>query len=304
MRTSGRLASARQRGLTTGICVDYTLRSGRTDRGAVPVVRTFQMLARTRLAPALPWPLLLASAWLVACTPSTPSETPTATPATGEERAGSGETATPATTGEAGAALAGSAPPVLDPARPCTRDDECRTWQPGDWSADVECCYAYPCRLDFAAIHVQDWETRRAWQRANPFDCVAHLRETGPCDPRTPRCGLDQTAPAAVCRDGACALAAPDPWPQIDPQAQICTSNADCVALATSTLQPQARCCENRPCPGGWTAVSRETMRELQQWQEHDATCPEDASCSTTPISCAPGAVPAVVCTAGFCQVR
>lgn len=260
------------------------------------------MFART--VPALPWSLLLASACLVACTPSPPPGASAADPSVADESAGSGELTPAVGTAAAATTLAGSAPPAMDAARSCTRDDECRAWQPGDWSADVECCYAYPCRLDFAAIHVQDWEVRRAWQRANPFDCVAHLRESGPCDPRTPRCGLDQTAPAAVCRDGACALAPPEPWPRIDPQAQICTSNADCVALATSTLQPQARCCENRPCPGSWTAVSRETMRELQQWQEHDAVCPGDAGCSANQISCAPGAVPPVACAAGFCQLR
>lgn len=208
--------------------------------------------------------------------------------------------------GEHEAVALGDGPPqVRLDAQTCESHDECRVFQPGDWNPRVECCYEYACDLDYVAVNTETWAAIRAWQRANPFDCAAHLQEVGPCNPRSPRCGLVQDAPAAACVEGLCQVAAPEVWPVIDPATQRCTSPADCLAFRPSSTSPEARCC-GTACDGEWVAVNRDTATELDRWRNHhavscdtwrvDNACPPAGECNLIP--------PPVTCRGGECVVE
>lgn len=187
----------------------------------------------------------------------------------------------------------------------CETHEDCRVFQPGDWNARVECCYEYGCDLDYVAVSSRTWAAIRAWQRANPFDCAAHLRDAGPCNPRGARCGLVQHAPAAACQDGRCRLALPEVWPAVDPDAQRCTSPADCLAFRPSSTSGVARCCGGA-CDGEWTAINRDTAQEIDRWRNNHAPsceswreandCPPTTACSLIP--------PPVTCRGGECVVE
>lgn len=189
--------------------------------------------------------------------------------------------------------------------QPCSADADCRVWQPSDWSADVECCYDYPCTLDYVALNRSNWETLRAWQRANPFDCTAHLREEGPCNNRPQRCGLSQEPPAAVCRDGECAVATPEAWPVPDPDAQTCSTASDCTAIRPSSASLRARCCR-LDCVQDWVPVNRSTADEFVAHLAAnapdcvtylgDTACPVSAACSIQ--------TPQTRCDAGLCRLN
>lgn len=184
----------------------------------------------------------------------------------------------------------------------CRTAEDCRVTQPSDWSPAVECCYDYPCRLDYVAISRTRWDELRAWRRANPFDCAAHLQAEGPCAQRPAQCGLSQDPPPAACVEGACVVAWPATGPEVDADAQICTSRADCVAMRASSSTWAHHCCETPPC-GEWVAVARSTVAELEMWAEsdlptcgtwgHGQRCPEVGACDDRP--------PDVTCRAGTC---
>lgn len=187
----------------------------------------------------------------------------------------------------------------------CTTSADCRVVQPSDWSARVECCYEYPCDLDYIAVNRSTWDGLRAWQRAHPFDCAAHLQSEGPCDPRPARCGLDQEPPGADCVEGLCQVAWPAPWPQVDADAQTCAIASDCRPWRRTATSIETRCCE-ADCGMDWVAINQSTRDELDAWiQAHpvdcDATvasgaCAERSACAT--------AAPGVACVAGLCAVR
>ncbi len=203
------------------------------------------------------------------------------------------------------AVLDGADPPTVVPEeQSCRIDDDCRAYQPGDWSPRVECCYEYPCDLDYTAVNQRTWTAMRAWRDANPFDCAAHLQDVGPCRHRTARCGLDQQAPPAACVDGLCIVAWPDPWPAVDPEAQACTVDPDCLAYRPSSSSTRGRCCGD-VCGSQWVAISRATAVEIDRWTHERAepcatwlaanSCPEPLACSSTP--------PRVECRGGACVV-
>jgi hypothetical protein len=252
--------------------------------------------------PPLRWAACAAVALLLACLgigcPST--GTPPA------EGSGSGEA--PAAGGEEGSAApsAASGPVAIDDAaaKTCRVNADCRVIQPGDWSARVECCYDYPCRLDYIAINQSTWDALREERRATPFDCAAYLQSEGPCAHRPAPCGLDQTPPEPACIEGQCAVAWPVAGPTLDPDAQHCASRADCVAMRASAVSWARRCCDAAPCGDDWVAVSRRTVAEVEAWAAEDLpdcaawghghTCPEAVACDPVPV-------PDVTCRAGTC---
>ncbi len=187
----------------------------------------------------------------------------------------------------------------------CATSADCRVVQPSDWSARVECCYEYPCDLDYIAINQSSWERLRAWQLSHPFDCAAHLQSDGPCDARPSRCGLDQEPPRAECVDGVCQVAWPSPWPRVDGDAQTCAIASDCRPWRTSATSLETRCCE-ADCGTDWVAINEQTRDELAAWIEahpvdcdatvSSGTCAERSACAT--------AAPGVACVAGLCAVR
>jgi hypothetical protein len=196
-------------------------------------------------------------------------------------------------------------PPWSPETQTCEVDSECRVMQPSDWSAEVECCYEYGCQLDYVAVNTATQQAQRAWQAANRYDCTEHLRSNGPCETRVPRCGLDQSAPQAVCRSGLCDIAWPDPWPVTDSDAQTCSIDADCRAYRPGSNSPLTRCC-NAACDTNWTAINTATLDELTRWRTEEAVscerlfgeanpCPEAVPCQPT--------APAVTCAAGLCRV-
>lgn len=212
-------------------------------------------------------------------------------------------------TGEAGPATTpaeADGPPGTDAAaQTCSTSADCRTWQPSDWSAGVECCYEYPCDLAYVAINRDTWERQRAWQLANPFDCAAHLQEHGPCEARPPRCGLEQEPPASECVDGVCVVAWPRPWPQVDGDAQTCTVSSDCRPWRPTSTSAASRCCE-ADCSTEWVAINTATRDELDAWL---AAHPLDCDATLSSGACAGRdacAVPApdVACIAGLCALR
>ena len=198
------------------------------------------------------------------------------------------------------------APIALDTeaATTCRVNADCRVMQPGDWSARVECCYDYPCRLDYVAINQSTWDALREQRRATPFDCAAFLQSEGPCAHRPAPCGLEQTPHEPACLDGRCAVAWPTAGPTLDPEAQHCASRADCVAMRASAVSWERRCCDAAPCGDDWVAVSRRTVAEVEAWAEqdlpdcaawgHGQTCPAPAACESVPV-------PDVTCRAGTC---
>lgn len=207
---------------------------------------------------------------------------------------------------EAAAALGAGAPmpDVASMAQPCDADDDCRAWSPSDWNADAECCYTFPCSLDFVALNRTNRERLRRWQRANPFDCVAHLRAHGPCAASSPRCGLVREAPDAFCDDGQCALRYPDAWPGIDPDAQTCSTAADCIAWRPADAALPNLCCSGH-CGRNYVALRRDTLVEVEAMLAHRrADCPawrEDNDCID--VRCAPHRPPDVTCSAGLCRI-
>ena len=196
---------------------------------------------------------------------------------------------------------AGADPPSIRlDEQSCEAHADCRVIQPGDWNPRVECCYEYSCDLDYVAINQDTWGRVREWQRANPFDCTAHLGEEGPCSSRAQPCGLIQDSPAAVCEDGLCQVSFAAPWPAVDPELQRCTSALDCVAYPTNGGSFEARCC-GLTCTDHWTPINRQTAGELDRWRNYhatpcdrlmeDQTCPRLEECDsvTPPISCEGG---------------
>jgi hypothetical protein len=204
------------------------------------------------------------------------------------------------------AALAGSPSPAIDDeSRTCRVDDDCRVVQPGDWSAAVECCYDYPCKLDYEAVNTRWFERQRAWQLANPFDCTVELAEQ-PCPTRTPRCGLSQDPPPVACDEGTCRIAWPEPWPVVDPEAQTCTVDDECITYAQSRTSIAGRCCNNA-CIGEPVAVNRRTAEALATWTEtHAPACddvlPDGDGCDVQ--DCDPWEPPAAHCNAGLCALE
>jgi hypothetical protein len=202
--------------------------------------------------------------------------------------------------------LAGAPRPdvAADP-QPCAADEDCRVWKPGDWSADAACCYVYPCAIDYFAISSASRERLRRWERANPFDCVEHIRTNGSCAPRGPQCGLSQEPPQAVCSDGACALRYPEPWPVIDPEAQTCTTANDCVVWRRSDAVLDNLCCADG-CGRDFVPVRRSTLDEINVWLEsRRSECVEwrvENRCIDR--RCAPFLLPRPVCAAGVCRIE
>lgn len=232
------------------------------------------------------------------------SPAPDVTSATPEADA---QEAPPPVPDEGSGSLAGAPPPsVALSDQTCASHADCRVFQPGDWNARVECCYEYRCDLDYVAINEGTWQALRAWQRENPFDCVAHLQEEGPCNARTPRCGLVQDAPAAACVDGLCQATLPETWPVADPEAQRCTSASECVAYRPVTTSATYRCCDGAACDDTWVAINTSTAEELQRWRQHhaqpcamwreDNTCPAPTPCNA--------AAPEVFCRGGECVLQ
>lgn len=226
----------------------------------------------------------------------------------GEGQEGSAETATsgvPDTPAIDPADLSGAPPPAIDEiSTTCRVDDDCRVVQPGDWSAAVECCYDYPCTLDYVAVNTGWFDHNRAWQQANPFDCTAELAEQ-PCPTRSPRCGLSQDPPPVACDDGTCRIAWPEPWPVVDPDAQTCTVDDECVAFAHSRTSVDGRCCDDA-CFGQPVAVNRRTAEALTSWIERDAPTCDDAlhdGTGCSPQDCAPWEPPPAHCDAGLCAL-
>ena len=235
-----------------------------------------------------------------ACRP--PAPTPDESEGSGSESEGSTEAPAEAVDP---ADLVGAPPPPIDAtSRTCRVDDDCRVVQPGDWSAAVECCYDYPCTLDYDAVNTGWLERRRAWQQANPFDCAAALAEQ-PCPTRSPRCGLSQDPPPVACDDGTCRIAWPAPWPVVDPDAQTCTVDDKYIAFAHSRTSAKGRCCDNT-CIRSPVAVNRRTAEALTAWIETDApSCesvlPDTSACGID--DCAPWDPPPAHCDAGLCAL-
>ncbi len=202
--------------------------------------------------------------------------------------------------------LVGAPPPAVQlDAQVCESHEDCRVFQPGDWNARVECCYEYRCDLDYVAVNARTWDLLRAWQRANPFDCVAHLRDAGPCSTRTPRCGLVQAAPAAACIEGLCEATLPEEWPRVDPEAQRCTSNSECIAYRPASTSLEARCC-GMDCSGPWVAINNATAEEIDRWKRFHAPACEPYLAENICDSMAACALvtPPVVCRGGECVVE
>lgn len=208
---------------------------------------------------------------------------------------------------EATAPLAATEPDLEAPeARACERDEACRVMQPSDWAARVECCYEYPCVLDYVAINEATWERVRAWRAENPFDCAAHLQSEGPCATRTERCGLDQTPPPAACREGECVVDWPLDGPQPDPQAQECSTRRDCIAYRATAASYATRCC-GQDCRSRWTAVTARTRAELELWaSQHAPSCEGWPGAQACPDEgeCAPVVPPPIACRDGKCVVE
>lgn len=196
--------------------------------------------------------------------------------------------------------LAVERPDLFQPGlQPCASDDECRIAQPSDWSADVECCYEYGCTLDYVAINAENQGALRAWQRAHPFDCTAHLQANGPCENRAMQCGLLQDPPGVMCVEGQCAVRFPPTWPVIDLAVQTCAVDAECTPVRPGATTLQERCCHDR-CDAQWMAVNQQTARELRSWLAmtpagacDDLTCGDTVACEPTPLP--------VACSSGLC---
>lgn len=222
--------------------------------------------------------LLVLTLALTACRRTeAPRETPSAPEqAAPRDPVEAAEPSVPAPT-EDPASWEGAPPPSVDlDDQPCAAHDECRVFQPSDWNPRVECCYEYSCDLDYVAINDGTWDRIRAWQQANPFDCVAHLGEAGPCSARTPRCGLIQDAPTAACIDNQCVATLPEPWPAADPEAQRCTSDAECLAYRPASTSDLGRCC-GLACEGfDWIAINDTTAEEVDRWLRNHAPSCED----------------------------
>lgn len=236
----------------------------------------------------------------IVCVGCQPTTSAPATPA------GSGAPAE-ATSGVAAAGSAAAAEPGRPDwtgPQPCEVDEQCRVFQPGDWSPEVECCYEYGCNLDYVAVNGSTVEQQRAWQRAHPFDCTEHLRQHGPCETRVPVCGLDQTPPPAACIENQCKIVYPDPWPSVVPDAQTCALDADCVPFRVSSTSLMSRCC-GIDCNPSWVAVSASTLAEVQTWLSSfapsceswslNSQCPQSEACAVT--------APPVRCVAGVCAL-
>lgn len=252
--------------------------------------------------------LVFWAALLLACpgAPEPSAEVPdeASTPESGTP-ASTGSTGTTEGSGPAPQPVPAAEPPKLDTpgARACASDDACRVMQPSDWDARVECCYEYPCSLDYLAINQSTWDALRAWRLANPFDCTQHLQREGPCAPRTERCGLDQEPPEARCREGMCEVAWPLDGPQPDPEAQLCSTRRDCLAYRATATSFQTRCC-GQDCRSRWTAINGRTRVEIEAWSSQQAPacdawfgapeCPSDEVCD-------PVVPPAVTCRDGQC---
>jgi len=199
----------------------------------------------------------------------------------------------------------GVPPQIRLDAQACAQHSDCRVFQPGDWNERVECCYEYGCDLDYVAVNQETWTLLRQWQRDHPFDCVSHLREQGPCANRSTRCGLIQDAPAAACQEGVCRVATPPQWPIVDPEAQRCTSDADCAAYRSAESSPLERCC-GQDCSDEWISISRNTEAEIDRWRAHHAPrcetwreqheCPPSTACALVS--------PGVTCRGGECRLR
>lgn len=197
--------------------------------------------------------------------------------------------------------LVGADMPALDGPQPCASNDECRVVQPSDWSPAVECCYDYPCSLDYLALNADHAELYRAWQRANPFDCAEFSREVGPCSTQAVTCGLAQEPPQAACVEGMCQLALPDPWPAADPEAQTCGTNGDCVPYRTRAAREGTACCADDCVEGDWIAISRTTRDEFAAYiqahqEECGEACPDAADCAFDE--------PHVTCEGGYCVLE
>ncbi len=242
-----------------------------------------------------PLPLLLGAA-LVACRP-TQAPAPLEGSASAPSAEGSEVAAAPAT-------LAGATRPGWDGPQPCETAADCRVFQPGDWSARVECCYEYGCDLDYVAVNQATLAAQRAWQAENRFDCAAHLRESGPCASQVPRCGLSQAPPEAICREGTCAVAWPDPWPAVDPDAQTCAVDADCAPFRPASLSPLGRCCGG-DCRPEHVAVNRATLDALQRWRTERAESCEVAlgGQPCPPVETCAVPTPPARCAAGLCRI-
>jgi hypothetical protein len=197
------------------------------------------------------------------------------------------------------------APVVDDAARRCRVDTDCRVHQPSDWSAAVECCYDYGCSLEYEAVNLGTWRLVQAWRRANAFDCVAHVRDKGPCPSETARCGLAQEPPPAACVEQQCRVAWPERWPVVDAQAQRCEVDADCTSVPASSTAPAQRCCPDL-CSSERVAVNRSTAQELDAWKAaHTGDCEAwrtDNRCPPTATCAGPRAVPA--CVGGLCALE
>jgi hypothetical protein len=230
---------------------------------------------------------------------------PGGTPATGDgSGSGEGSAEAPGEGSDTAATVEDAAPVVVAAEQTCSADADCRVWQPSDWSADVECCYEYPCTLDYVALNRATWDTLRTWQRAHTFDCTAHLRENGPCDNRPMRCGLSQEPPPAACRDGLCTVAFAEAWPVPDVDAQTCSMASDCTAIRPSSGSLRARCC-GADCGTDWIAVNRGTADELATFR---AANPPDCDAFTDGNPCPPSVdcpaiVPPTRCEAGMCRL-
>jgi len=255
--------------------------------------------------------LVVCALMITACQPSGETSTPSTDPppSTTEESPSTETPARPSTAQEIVVpdreTLAGlDAPPGIDDTQICRVDTDCRVYQPSDWDPRVECCYEYPCALDYAAVNQQTWTMMRAWQQANPFDCASYVQTSGPCSNRPIRCGLSQEPPDAACVEGTCQVIYPHPWPQIDPNAQACSVNADCRAFWTQSLGYLARCCDY-DCREQWIGISAATLDELRTWEETLApTCDEILAVHTCPAPVQCISRPRVAeCRAGLCRV-
>lgn len=212
------------------------------------------------------------------------------------EGSGSGATSAPL---DEKTLLASERPPVVvAEAQICSADADCRVHQPSDWSAEVECCYAYGCDLRYEAVNQANWELLKRWRKAHAFDCVDHLRKSGPCATTSPVCGLSQEPPPAVCSAGICRVAVPEAWPKVDGGAQRCDVDGDCRAIPEPSSKLEALCC-GMGCGGPFVAVNRATQEELDSWLAGEkADCDARVKCSQAP-ACGPA--PAAICTGGVC---
>lgn len=197
--------------------------------------------------------------------------------------------------------LVGAPMPVLGVPQPCASDDECRVVQPSDWSPAVECCYDYPCSLDYLAINADYADLYRAWQRANPFDCAEFSQEIGPCRTQAVTCGLSQDPPGAACIEGMCQLVLPDRWPAVDPQAQTCGTDGDCVPYRLRDVIDGMSCCPTGCEEGDWVAITRATRGEFIDYIESNPPecgewCPDERECDFDE--------PDVSCDGGYCVLQ